>query len=354
MSDHQSPDYDLVVIGGGILGAFVVWLAAHAAPSASLALVEGRQIGSGITGASTGHCQPLGRNEELRSWAAESERMYSNLAQAFPQFPYWQMPLVVMARSPSFQDYYVKRPGRPDEATSLLQQDNIRVPSDSLLLGCVVSAICSPRRLTVMLFEELLRRHQLHAYTHCQAIGVDVKQKLQIALSDGRVLNARRVVIAAGTGSIESPIVSSSRFTTLKMKKIVSFYVPRAPGTATRGYYSFDPEVGLFARPDLNGWVLSIRSEVWDPSADTIDPSDLEIGRANLATLAPNWTETCLGGWVAKEGYPADGMPIVELAADAPGVVIVGACGGFGVRIAPSIAARALEAIGWGAIAQRL
>jgi glycine/D-amino acid oxidase-like deaminating enzyme len=76
---RRSPAYNLAVIGGGIIGAWTLYLATNRNPRWRCALIEKSVIGGGATLHSAGVSLATGRTPRQRALAERSTLLYSQV-----------------------------------------------------------------------------------------------------------------------------------------------------------------------------------------------------------------------------------------------------------------------------------
>src|SRR5580704_7385596 len=86
--------FDLVIVGGGIVGAWALYLAAMRYRKLQTLLIERSTVGSGATSHSAGVFVAIGRTELERSLCATSMALYAEVRsmlniQAFECMSYW-------------------------------------------------------------------------------------------------------------------------------------------------------------------------------------------------------------------------------------------------------------------------
>src|SRR5436305_8708578 len=90
-------NFDLAIIGAGIVGATTAWLAHMHRPEWSIALLERSLTGGGATYYSAALDLPFGRNTQQRTMVARSTAFYRDLKMRHPELPVREIPFVLVA-----------------------------------------------------------------------------------------------------------------------------------------------------------------------------------------------------------------------------------------------------------------
>jgi len=87
------PEFDLVVIGAGIVGAVAAYLARQQRGEWRILLVDRSLAGAGATQYSVGLDIPYGRNHPQKHYSRLSTAFYHELKTSIPELPIYELPL---------------------------------------------------------------------------------------------------------------------------------------------------------------------------------------------------------------------------------------------------------------------
>src|SRR5258708_7499154 len=85
-------EFDLAVIGAGIIGSMAAYFASAQMPGWRIALLDRSLVGSGTTSYSVGLDFPYGRSAAQRRIASESSRLFRELRALIPDLPIHDLP----------------------------------------------------------------------------------------------------------------------------------------------------------------------------------------------------------------------------------------------------------------------
>ncbi len=89
-------DFDLAIVGVGIIGATTAYIAHLRMPEWHIALLDRSFIGDGATRYSAALDLPFGRNPRQRAMAASSGNFYRDLKVRYPELPIKEIPFVLV------------------------------------------------------------------------------------------------------------------------------------------------------------------------------------------------------------------------------------------------------------------
>ncbi|AZM55267.1 FAD-binding oxidoreductase [Streptomyces sp. WAC 01529] len=335
---------DLAIVGGGVIGALIAHEAVAAHPGATVAVLERGLIGQGASSRSAGVHFPRGATARVRSMTDHSHRVWERLAGE------------------------LGLPIREVGATVVATGDADGVRATYLRLGDETSPADPDRGLTAPAGARAWALHGCH-YADVQGVAGRVLARLRdqvtvlegtevtevaadgdghrLTFGHGGQLFARRVVLAPGPWIAHPAWADLVAPLGLRVKKIVAAHVASSPGPDAPLTVFHDEDAFLLPLHERGHYLFSYTCDRWDVSPDDVglvlERSDLDDARAVLGRFAPGLVDRCDSGRVFCDAYSPRREPVVaELR---PGLVLAGAAGGSGYRLAPAIAAETVAAL---------
>lgn len=339
--------FDLAVVGAGIIGAMTAHRAREAHPDWRVLLADRSLVGSGATYFSPGHNHPHGLTPEQRTLAGESTAYYLDLRSVLPELPLHDCSMFAIVSEGQVGEVlegYV-RPGM--HVASEAERSELRSSFPDLTLGAgqvlltgVTGGYGHPAAIAARLARRLeaSERGRLWEGTEIESYRPSGEGVL-LSASDGRAALAHRVVVATGPWMKE-------RTPALRVKKVVALHIDAKPTARDPILYLFDDDSYLLPSVTRGQWILSFPSEHWDcpiePSRLRIDRDDRALALLIVGRYSASLAARASGGRVSCDGYTADRLPLIARSDQLPN--LVHACGGsgYGFRLAPAIASRAL------------
>jgi glycine/D-amino acid oxidase-like deaminating enzyme len=166
-------------------------------------------------------------------------------------------------------------------------------------------------------------------------------------LSTGGQLAADRVVLAPGPWVADPAWRALLAPHDLRVKRIVALHVDRPVGPDDRCVVLHDEDAFLLPLAHRGHWLFSWTCQEWDVDPDVAVPAltekHLTEARALLARYAPALAARCTSGRVFCDAYTPDRQPLVRALEPTGRVVFAGGANGSGYRLAPAIAAEAVD-----------
>ncbi|WP_339505551.1 FAD-binding oxidoreductase [Pseudomonas sp. RL_105y_Pfl2_101] len=352
----MTQDFDLVIIGGGIIGAWTLHHAAQRYPDWKILLIDRYRIGDGATSHSAGVLLATGRSERERRLAGQSARLYRAFRDRF-SIRTTQAPVFWLADggfAADIQRAVVDFDVKSADVSALALGDRLgsRLNVDaaqSLLSGGSAESYEPP------LIARMLISHSLaSANVSCiEGLGVSHIDNVdsgttRLTLSDDSIIYAHRTLVAMGPWINESPFGSIAAQHGLRVKKVVALHIDGAPPPDAAALFLPQSDAYLMPLAARNQWLFSFRCEEWDVAPRKhqleINDHDVQVAKTVLAKYLPDLVGRCRGGRVFCDSYSPGGESLVTLDY-ATNVVVAGAGSGAGFRLAPGIASEALELI---------
>lgn len=348
-------DFDLAIVGAGIVGATTAYLAHVRRPEWQIVLLDRSFVGDGATHYSAALDLPFGRTTRQRAMVARSVSFYRDLKTLYPELPIREVPFILMAPAKDIsnaagafidanlhmaspQEWQQVRLKYPDLITpqghAVMMGGNVRHSSPTQLASALVNKACND--CNVQCWEGAEVRHIQ-----------DTPRGHTLIIEDGRRITAKRVVIATGPWLISGPGGAFSQAAGIRTKKVAAMHIDWCPPPDAPVVYFAAEDAFLLPLQEQKKLLLSFTAQEWDCSAEIsrlrIDPEDRSLALSILNRYCPALTERCSGGRVFCDAYSLDRAPFVARISTLHSPVIAGACSGSGVRLAPAIALETLE-----------
>ncbi len=319
---------DVAVIGAGVLGCMI---ASELADRASVVVLDRDAIGSGASRRSAGLHLPRGRSERVRAMTAHSQDFYQRLREQDPSMPIWPVPAIVVAS---------KEPMTYLPSAELTAMPGFNTWSCHGCQHADVAALAQrlARRLRPRVrFAEGVRLTEIIPDDH----------EVRLRLATGDIVTADRVVLAPGPWLNDPAWRELLAPLGLRVKRVVALHLDRVATSADSAVIFEDEDAFLLPLPDRGHWLFSYTCTEWD-----VDPDDpvrglsrqhLDEATETLARYAPELAAGRAGGRVFYDAYSPDGEPWIRPVDAAGRVVFAGAANGSGYRLAPAVAAEAVD-----------
>jgi glycine/D-amino acid oxidase-like deaminating enzyme len=332
---------DVAVLGGGIVGCTIARELLAREPGLDVTVIERDMVGSGASRRSAGLHIPRGANASVRDMTAYSQGYWAAERVVAPDLPIFPVPMTVVAgahRAGAVEQSY--RPARTFERVA----DHDRGESE------LVWQVGGAQYADVY---ELTRRFAAELRPHARidegqrVIGLDVRPDgVDVRLGGGDV-RADRVVLAPGPWLADPAWHEWLAPLRLRVKRVVALHVA-APIEPDDGVTVYEDEDAFLLPLARHGhWLFSYTSRRWDvhPDRDTggLTRAERTAATAALARCAPQLVEKVAGARVFCDAYSPDRVPLITRLDPSGRVLFAGATNGSGYRLAPAVAARAVD-----------
>jgi glycine/D-amino acid oxidase-like deaminating enzyme len=346
---------DLVVVGGGIVGATVAAEARRRRPAARVLLLDRDLTGSGATRYSAALCPPVGATPEHRRMVARAERWYADLERAGGLARRWPDTFWVVRESSlvEFHKAFVDRcplvAGHADRARLAEAYPDLVVRPDEVVLHSTGTWAADAEATARTLAARLARADGCGCW---EGVRVDDVQPegahLVLLTGTGHRIPARHVVLATGAWLAEDPGAARAGLA-LRVKRIAALHLARRPRPEDPVVDLWDDDAFLLPLPDRGVTLFSFYCPTWHVrpgrGAAGLDGEDLRAALAVLAARSPRLAGAVAGGRAFCDGYLPARLPAVAADPARPGVALAGGCSGSGFRLAPALAEQALSTL---------
>jgi len=349
----MSGKYDLAIVGGGIIGAWALYLASRRYPDWRIILIERFKVGDGATAHSAGVSLPIGRSAREQQLAANSARLYQEVHESL-RFGTTKTDVFWVTNLSDKEALRNAAVGFAIEDTSMTADElggRIEMPlhldAAEIILRGGTAVAYDPGQVARTLVEASLRAANVRCIEGMAVKSIQPSTAgAELLQDDGTIVSALRTLVTVGPWMIEGPVDAFSREHSVRVKKVVALHLDQVPprDAATVVFPQSDAFLlPLWAR---NQWLFSFRSDEWDclPRKHTLEISgrDRELAQDILECYLPGMSQTCRGGRVFCDAYSTDGVPLVKFDSSNQ-TIVAGACSGSGFRLAPGIADEALR-----------
>lgn len=345
-------DADVIVVGGGIVGAACA--RELALEGEAVILLDARPPGSGATAAGMGHLITLDGSEAELALTASSVRAWNELVEALPDAVEYRRTgtLWVAATEEEMADARTRADALNASGVTVetlpaaevarrepnLCRDlvgGIFLPGDG-----VIYAPAAARWMAARAEQAGARRPALGAVRRIVAGGVE--------LADGSELSADHVVCAAGEASLgllAEPVPGAS----ITKKKGHLAITARYPGFVTAqilelGYMASahgadDVSVAFNVQPRATGQILIGSSRQHGVGSSEVEPAVLTRMLERAFTYMPRLRELrCVRTWTGHRATTRDGLPLVGPHPALDGVILAAGHEGLGITTATATA----------------
>ncbi len=346
-------EFDLAVVGAGIVGAAAAYQAAVRRPDWRILLAERSAVGCGATRHSAGLDLPFGETPAKRFLAARSFEAWGRLAAELAPLPLRELPLYAVVGEAALEDAArgFALPGL--RAADAAEERRLRraLPDLALRPGQVLLAggrcrLGFPQAIA----EALVARYRTGARRLLWE-GVEIASlrgdgPYALDAADGRTVVSRRVLIATGPWLPTGPAGALARSRGVRTKKIVALHLERPARFSDPVCAFLDDGAFLLPIAERGEWLFSFTCEEWDCAPSgllLISAADRTAALALLGRYCPALSGAATGGRVFCDAYTPDRTPLVASPSAGSGLVVAGGCSGSGYRLAPALAEDALD-----------
>lgn len=347
--------FDLVVIGGGIIGSMAAYLARQKNPKWRILLVDRSLVGDGATKYSAGLDIPYGFNETQKEYSRLSTAIYRELVKDIPELPMHELPLFGIVSRTRVESVIAGfttenvRVATTSEAMQLYESyPDLAISDDQVLLTGCVGTYGFPAIATSLIVNRLQQRKQIECWEGVEIRSVDTTADgLRLTTNDGRAIAAHRVIAATGPWLLGEPTSACAAAAGVRIKKVAALHIDRSPSVRDPLLMFLDEDAFLLPVGERRQWIFSFTSQEWDCTPEIsrlrVTDEDRQLALSVLNRYCPSFVSDCHGGRVFCDAYTRERVPLVALVSGATNLVVAGAGCGSGYRLAPAVALKALE-----------
>ncbi|MFD0305220.1 NAD(P)/FAD-dependent oxidoreductase [Streptomyces sp. NPDC127119] len=344
----------VAVIGGGVIGSLVARQIVHRHPADSVLVLDRDSVGCGASRRSAGLHFPRGSSERVRRMSGYSQEFYEKLKVDRPTSPIYPVGMSLLSQAdPDGLERTYAEPARRNDSPAALDTcgAQIRVPPHMSVWDVRGAHYADVHRLTQMLITDLRTRAAVREGVRVTALNPG-GAGVGLSLSTGEQLTVDRVVLAPGPWLGEPAWADLVAPLGARIKKIVALHIDQHADETDRALVFHDEDAFLLPLAYRGHWLFSYTCPDWDVDPDQIGAHlvahDVERARECLSRYAPSLALRCTSGRVFCDAYSGSGQPLVHRLDPDGRVVFAGAANGSGYRLAPAIAAEAVQLLDTG------
>ena len=345
-------EFDLAIIGAGIIGVCTAWFARKHHPEWKIGLFDANEIGGGATQYSATLDIPFGHTPLRYKLSKRSRVLFEELKSELPLLPFKKLPFYGVLQKQNAEDILRHFSyGKPKFSPELIPELRTKFPEinfakNSTIISGTYASQAINTKVPWLIAKSFSSTPGSKIFEHTKISSIDSCENLfSLNAGNGKSFHSKSIIQATGPWMLET--LAPPFKTPVRIKKIVAFHLPRPPQKDASVFYFFDDDAFLMPRYEEGYWLFSYRCDEWDvlPEADSlsIKSNDIEKARDILKKYAPELASICETGRVFCDAYTADSDPVIEKAAGSLPYVIVGAGNGSGFRLAPAMAEQALN-----------
>jgi glycine/D-amino acid oxidase-like deaminating enzyme len=351
-----SANFELAVVGAGIIGTMVAYLAHRDRPDWNVLLVDRSLVGHGATQYSVGLDLPWGRTALHKRLAIYSAQIFDELKHEIPSLPFFPIPLYGIVRQVTAPDLFNCFTNNSPRIGDSRDESNLRssfpdlvIRTDQILIAGCNANFGFPGAMTSMIVEQLRESSRMSCW---EGVSIENMSRrsidgFDVCSADGRRFLAKRVVLATGPWLVHSLGKELARESGIRIKKVVAMHIDSPPGPNDPALFFFDDDAFLLPLCQHRRWLYSFTSEEWDCVPEisrlSIGTADRTLALSILGRYCPSFVQCCQGGRVFCDSYGPNRCPVVYSDPSTKDLVVAGAGSGSGFRLAPGIAREALQ-----------
>jgi len=347
--------YDLAIVGAGIIGASAAWLAARNFPGLNIIVLERDKCGAGTSFFSASLDLPLAHTHFRKILTLRSRKLYSEMRNEIPHLPFEALRAFLWVNEKYEEEALSKvadDSGFVANETALNRVKNefpfLRPPKWKVMISGLTAHRATSNSMATKILEGL---------QSCPCITINENTEItDIVKNDGsfllqaskrKVFVARKVIEATGPWLLYGPAAAIALANGIRIKKVVAFHIESKPQPHSAVHYFFEEDAFLMPMYERGQWLFSYRNEHWDvkPDLSTLKVSGDELEKAVsiLNKFSLGLAAKLVGEQVFCDGYTNSGDPLIISVPGNDGYVIAGAAAGSGFRLGPAIAEHALS-----------
>lgn len=346
--------FDLVIAGGGIIGAMVAWRTLRRHADWRVLWIDSSMFGFGASAYAGALLTPFGRTEEHRALLTTGFKLLTSLEQEGDQLPLQELTgwyVVSQALAEARRDWFVASVGRP--STSETERFRRLMPHfelrDRVALGPFKVRQGRPVEFIALILI-LCRNSPTFSIWEGVELNSWVSQgdSVQLSVQGEGLIETDRLALATGAWAA-SQLATGSSPSTIRSKRVAACHIEIPPADDASVVYLGDHDAFLLPLVSEKRWLFGFPSEKWDvqPAAfrSELDDRDRAAADAILQEYSSLLAGQRHGGRAFYDGYAPDRVPVVSAIGGDRRVVFAGAGAGSGFRYSMGLAERLLDVL---------
>jgi D-arginine dehydrogenase len=347
---NQKNNFDILIIGGGILGVTCAYFARKQWPELKIAMLEKTLIGKGATDFSACLDFPYGITNFKRELTVRSRILFREMLHDFPQIPIDKIPFIGISEKTKLSKVMANL-----AETGAIQGEEFafaqHTPSGFILpqsCGYFYNIEGSHAYSNVALFlAPWLAKNNVMIYEGTEVVEISHREQYSVKTAYGTSFTTERIIDARGPWIRNGHTADYAMEHKLRIKKIVALHLNVKPPKDAPVIYFFDKDAFILPQPRLSRYLFSYRCEDWDMDVEKdifrITDKNLHDALSVLNLYHPTLANQFAGGRAFCDLYSPGGDPVIEQIEE--NYILIGAPGGAGFRLAPALAENAVKRI---------
>lgn len=347
-----SDKYDLVIIGGGYVGAWLGYYSSKYYPQWSTLIIDKDKFGSGVSYYGADLDFPNNKTAEHKALSLESRSLINEALTTITDLPFSRsFAYVVTSMASSIEElsrYFGESKFTVTGSNSISMSNyKLRINKAELILDNVdIVRAFDKTAIQKLLAAAKENNPNIHFREKEEVVAVsNEKNKREVILRNGSI-KAERIISAIGPWSVDASWLKEIEIK-IRVKKVVAFHLTIKPRQDDKVIYMLNNDAFFMPQPESERWLLSISSKEWDCKPDagnlTISREDIEIAKTILNKYIPDTLPRLSEGSVFCDAYSDQRCPVVVPLSNDNNFLFVGGCSGSGFRLSPAIAHRAIR-----------
>jgi hypothetical protein len=302
-------EYDLAIIGGGIIGSMVAGLATIKFPGISIALIDKKLIGSGTTFYSAGLSIALAKNAMSKEFIINRPEIIYQI-KSHVDLNLHPLSIIYVVSTESLEKFHTLYVG--NNLIEISQNDypsifwkNLKLKKNMhFFLSKEKAHYCNPSEISSQL-STFLRKNSQAVFESSEVTNIEYKDTYNhIEINNQYFIKAKKTVLAMGPWVNQYNF--SARNTDSKNKKVAALHLKQIPENDDPAIIFFDDDAFLLPLYKNGLWLFSFSSNEWNCNPNNkfeISASDLASAHDLLRSYSDNLVHLINGGRVFCDSY---------------------------------------------------
>lgn len=350
------PEFDLTIVGGGIVGAMTAWRALKRHTEWRVLWLDRSIFGLGASAYAGALLTPFGRSPAHRALLTAGFKLLPELEKEIGPLPVreltgWYLASAELAEQR--REWFIE--ATPHFASSKQQADlTALVPHLRVADKTIMGPFCVRQGRPTDFISRILTLCRKNAhFSVWEGVRLEAWRSeasgVRLVLAGGPEITTRRLALATGPWATRQ-LAGDSAFAGMRVKRVAACHLEVPPNPDAPVLYLGDHDSFLLPLPADHRWLFGFPSAAWDVEPEQfglgMDDRDRAHAHSIIAEYNLDFSQHIRGGRAFYDCYQADLMPVAMRVAGDPRVVFAGACAGSGFRFSPGLADRALDLLG--------